>query len=376
MLTPEQLDTIPDEMDQMFRELDDYIVSRYAKVISEAGEITEEALWLEQRAELLGLAVEDIQMEVARVLDLSDESIHELFGDVAFTSADADRKRFESAGLDAKRITDSEFLSQYVEAAYKQTNGQFKNFGKTMGFVENGKVTNLYDYMMHELDQTQMLVSTGVVDYNTAIRNAVNKISQNGVSVMMYDSGYRMNIASAARMITLTGVNQMSRWLNDGICDELGLDLVEVSAHAGARPSHQEWQGEIYSRSGLSAVYPDLVESTGLGSVDGLCGANCRHNYYGYYEGSPRTYTKEQLANIDPDPFEYEGREYTYYEANQRMRYMERQMRKTQRRKAGYREANLEDDYHASAIKLRRQENEYIKFSKAANTRPRFELVN
>ena len=245
-----------------------------------------------------------------------------------------------------------------------------------MGFVEGGKVTNLYDYMMHELDKTQMMVSTGVTDYNTAIKNAVNKMSQRGVSVMMYDSGYCMNISSAARMITLTGVNQMSRWLNDGICDELGLDLVEVTAHAGARPSHREWQGEIYSRSGRSNEYPDLVESTGLGSVDGLCGANCRHNYYGYYDGSPRAYTKEQLENIDPDPIEYEGREYTFYEANQRMRYMERQMRKTQRRKSGYKEAGLDDDYQASAIKLRRQENEYIKFAKASKTRPRFELVN
>ena len=112
---------------------------------------------------------------------------------------------------------------------------------------------------------------------------------------------------------------------------------------------------------------------TRLGQVDGLCGANCRHNFYGYLEGMPRTWSDGELANIDPPPFKYGGKEYTYYEAGQRMRYMERQIRKTKREAVGYEAAGLDDDFTAASIKLNRQKQEYRKFAKASKIRPKWE---
>lgn len=373
MLTPEQLDTIPDRMDALYREFDENVIRIYANTIKTAGKVTEDAEWIEIRAEAVGLAKEDLQKETARILELSDDEIHKLFGDVAFTSADADRERFESEGLSAERITKHDFLSQYIEAAWKQTLGEFENIGATTGFVIDGKFMDFTKALYKELDMVQLQVSHGILDYNTAIKQSVKRVVSHGVSTIYYESGYKMNIASAARMITLTGVNQMARQMNEGICDELGLDLVEVTAHAGARPSHKEWQGQIYSRSGKSNKYPPLVESTGLGNVDGLCGANCRHNYYGYFDGSSRAYSDDDLKNIDPPPFTYNDREYTYYEATQRMRYMERQMRKVKREKCAYEEAEMQGDIDACNIKLGRMEVEYSKFSNAAGISPRYE---
>lgn len=376
MLTPDQLDAIPDSLEALFAELDEFIVKDFARRVAKVGAISETAEWLKFRAEEIGLAEQELQKEVARVLKLSDERIKELFGDVAFTSADADKTRFESAGLSAERITESEFLQQYISAAYEQTMNEFRNFGRSMGFVTDGKgFRNLTDFYTEQLDLAQMQVSNGVTDYESAIRRIVKEASAKGVQVVNYESGYHMNLTSAARMVTLTGVNQMARLMNEGICDELGLDLVEVTAHAGARPTHQVWQGQIYSRSGKSKKYPDLVESTGLGQVDGLCGAYCRHNYYGYYEGSPRAYSEADLANIDPSPFMYKGREYTYYEATQKMRAMERQIRKTKRQQIMFAEAGekFDDDFTSSAIRLRLQKDEYKRFARKANIRTRFE---
>ena len=373
MLTPEQLDSIPDSFEAMFSELDEYIVKDFARRVSKAGKVTDTAEWIAIRAKEIGLAEEELQKEVARVMKLSDKEIKDLFGDVAFTSAEADRTRFESAGLNAERIASSDFLQAYIEAAYKQTKGEFKNLGQSIGFVVDGKFMSLTDFYTEQLDLAQMKVSTGVADYNTAIRQAVKQAASNGIQVMNYESGYRMSIGPASRMIVLTGVNQMAMQLNDGICDELGLDLVEVTAHAGARPSHQVWQGLIFSRSGKSKEYPDLVESTGLGDPGGLCGANCRHNYYGWFPGCSRAYTANELKNIDPPPTTYNGREYTYYEATQHMRYMERQMRKTKRELLAYEQAELDDDFTSASIKLRRQRDEYKKFAKSADISPRFE---
>ena len=151
------------------------------------------------------------------------------------------------------------------------------------------------------------------------------------------------------------------------------MTLVEVTAHPGARPSHQLWQGRVYSRSGKSKKYENLYAATRLGEVDGLCGANCRHNYYGYVEGSPRAWSDEELENIDPPPFMYGGKKYTYYEAGQRMRYMERQIRKTKREAVGYEAAGLDDDFTAASIKLNRQRQEYRRFARASGIRPKWE---
>ena len=373
MLTPEELSLIPDSFDGLFQQLDEYIIKDYARMAAKAGKVTDTAEWMRARAEQIGLSEEEIQKETARILNMSQEDIEQIFEDAAFTSAEADVSRFASAGLSAERIATSAFLGKYIKAAIKQTNGSLENLTGTFGVVSDHGAEDLTTFYRRTLDFAQLQVSNGVVDYNTAIRNAIKALAAKGIQQIDYESGHHMNIASAARMCILTGVNQLARHMNDAICDELGLDLVEVTAHAGARPSHKTWQGQIYSRSGKSKKYEDLYAATRLGEVDGLCGANCRHNYYGYLEGTPRAWSDEELANIDPPPFKYDGKEYTYYEAGQRMRYMERQIRKTKREAVGYEAAGLDDDFTAASIKLNRQRQEYKKFAKASKIRPKWE---
>lgn len=373
MLTPEELDLIPDSFDGLFQQLDEYIIQDYARRVAKAGKVTDTAEWLSIRAEQIGLSKEEIQKETARILNMSQEDIERIFEDAAFTSAEADVNRFTSVGLPAERIAESAFLEKYIKAAIEQTNRALENITGTLGVVTGQEAEELTAFYRRMLDFAQLQVSNGILDYNTAVRNAVKTLAAKGIQQINYDSGYHMNIASAARRCVLTGVNQLAQHMNDAVCDELDLDLVEVTAHAGARPSHQTWQGQIYSRSGKSKKYENLYEVTRLGEVDGLCGANCRHNYYGYYEGSPRAWSDEALANIDPPPFEYNGKEYSYYEAGQRMRYMERQIRKTKREAVGYEAAGLEDDFTAASIKLNRQRQEYRKFSKASKIRPKWE---
>lgn len=373
MLTPEELDLLPDGTDGFFQSLDEYIIRDYAKKAAKAGKIVDADEWLKIRAEELRISEEDIRKEADRILKLSQKEIEGLLKDAAASAADADMVRFVGAGLAAERIAEKSFRENYVKAAIKQTNGSLKNITGTLGTATAYGTENLTDYYRRTLDAVQMQVSSGIVDYNTAVRTVVKNLVAKGVQHIDYKSGRRMNIASAARMCVLTGASRMSRHMSDAVCDELELDLVEVTAHAGARPSHQVWQGRIYSRSGESKKYPGLQEATRLGEADGLYGVNCRHSYFGYYDGSPRTWTDEELANIDPPPFEYDGKEYTYYEAGQHMRYMERQIRKTKREAVGAEAAGLENDFIAASIKLNRQKEEYKKFSKASGMRPKWE---
>ena len=94
----------------------------------------------------------------------------------------------------------------------------------------------------------------------------------------------------------------------------------------GARPSHQPWEGRVWTKE-------ELVSVCGLGDVAGLCGANCYHDYLPFIPGvSVRTYTDEQLQEMiveENTPKEYYGKQYTTYEALQEQRRREREIRAT-----------------------------------------------
>ena len=132
-------------------------------------------------------------------------------------------------------------------------------------------------------------------------------------------------------MNVLTGVNQTASAATMDDCDALGCDLVETSAHIGARPSHEAWQGKVFSLSGSSNKYPPF-SVCGLGTIDGICGINCRHSYYPYFEGMEKHYTTDDLDEMAKQTVTYDGKEITRYDAEEKLRYMERNVRKYKRR--------------------------------------------
>lgn len=98
--------------------------------------------------------------------------------------------------------------------------------------------------------------------------------------------------------------------------------------------------------------------------------ANCRHSFWPYIEGvSERAYTDEELESMKPEnrpKIKFEGREYDDYQATQKQRQIERTIRKIKRRKAAFEAAGLTEDAQAANSKLRRLNEKYRRFSKAA----------
>lgn len=119
--------------------------------------------------------------------------------------------------------------------------------------------------------------------------------------------------------------------------EEMDCEFVEVTAHEGARPTHAVWQSRFYHRGGAVVQdgerYEDFEAATGYGTGPGLCGWNCRHNFYPFYPGiSVRNYTDERLAELDARNIPYGGGLYTRYEITQMQRALERRVRKYKRR--------------------------------------------
>ena len=173
-----------------------------------------------------------------------------------------------------------------------------------------------------------MDIKSGAFDYSTVLNRTIAEMTRSGLRYIDYDSGHRDRVNVAARRAVLTGFRQVQAKINEQVAADLNIDQYEVSYHVGARPTHQPWQGKVWTMQQLIIV-------CGLGEVTGLCGANCYHDYKVFPPGSVRTYTDEQLEQMNKEENtlrEYHGKQYTTYEALQQQRKIEREMRAQRQR--------------------------------------------
>lgn len=182
-----------------------------------------------------------------------------------------------------------------------------------------------------------------------------------GVETVDYKSGVKTSVDAALRRHAVTQWNQARNDVLFSRMDEYGLDLVMVSSHFGARPSHALWQGRVYSRSGKGGkLYPPLVQSTGYGTVGGLCGANCRHTMTPYIPGVSKRqdakFAKEQKAAGKTSDEQYAD--------TQRLRAMERRIRALKREVAVGESQGL--DMAAQRSALRAAQKKASDFCKSA----------
>ena len=181
------------------------------------------------------------------------------------------------------------------------------------------------------------------------------------VETVDYKSGAKTSVDAALRRHAVTQWNQARNDVLFSRMDEYGLDLVMVSSHFGARPSHAVWQGRVYSRSGKGGkLYPPLAQSTGYGTVGGLCGANCKHTMTPYVPGASKKqdtkFAKEQKAAGKTSDEQYAD--------TQRLRAMERRIRALKREVAVGESQNL--DMAAQRSALRAAQKRAADFCKAA----------
>ena len=377
-LTPKQLQNIPENIVQLYRDLEEFIIDDIARRIAKTGQLTETAKWQLERAK--DLSMDNIEKEILKTLELSNKEVEETLKQSALTSVQAESKIYEEAVKKQIKIKGNSNLEKLLEAAIKQTKGELKNISQSLGFAQiiNGKIVykDIAKFYQDSVDLALMQVNSGVLNSNEAIKQAVKKLADSGLRTIDYENGWSNRVDVAVRRAVVTGSNQMCHKMTELTMKELECEFVETTAHAGARPDHQEWQGQVFCYKGKSDKYPDFVSSTGYGTGEGLAGYNCRHSFSPFFPGiSKRAYSEEHLNNIDPEPFEYDGKTYTYYEALQHQRKLETNIRQKKRELIGYNAAGLKDDFNNSSILLNRLKSEYKSFSNAGDLAVRNDLM-
>lgn len=380
-ITPEYLKTAPDPIADLYLSLEETVIRDICRRFKLSGTATNSAIEQIKILKRRGYDQEEIEEVIAKTLNMSREELDKLFGEAVERN-----KQYYGGVFDKVQLLDADVdmldAQSEIDAIYAQTAGEFKNITQSLGFAirDQGEIKFLPIAETYQkiLDDAELEVWSGAVDYNTAIKNAVKRLADSGLQTMVdYASGWHNRVDVAARRAIMTGITQISRQYSESAAETLETPYREVTAHVGARDkpgpspwsSHKEWQGKVYSVK-EGDKYPSIYRVCGLGFVDGLTGANCRHLYYPFVDGvSERTWTDEQLKNIDPPPFEYQGKEYTAYEATQKQRQIETAIRQAKRDCLVYKESGLELDYTDASIKLKRLRAEYKSFSAVAGLR-------
>ena len=374
---PSLLEALPEEIAELFRGLEDTLLADICSRLKTgtAGETTV----LDIKAlRSHGIDLKEIEKAISETSGISEKKLKKLLEEVVEKN-----QQYYNEVITLADVTKPEALvnAADIDAIKRQTLQEMRNITRTMAFVVDAGRTIIKPQkaLTWALDAALLQVQSGAVSYNTAIANAVKQLADSGLRMVDYESGRSDQVDVAARRAVMTGVNQINQKYAEQSTEYLETDLVETSAHIGARnignvpENHEMWQGKWYRWSEKpqtsTGEYPDFIETTGYGTGAGLGGWNCRHTFYPVVEGvSEATYSQADLDAMKGEnrKFKFEGQEYDGYTATQEQRSIERTIRKLKREETAYNAAGLRDKELAVSIRIKRLSAKYKAFSRAA----------
>ena len=372
MLSDYQKEQLSAEIIPMFQELEQDTIQDIARRLRKSKRWTESAELQAKALESLGYSPSEIQ---TRVLDKlhADKDFIEMLNENTLEHKKLVRERIRETVDSAQahgdkiigRAGDMSFaddvafwktkgqnlksspaLKQISAESSKRLEHELKSLTHSTGFKFIGAPVSVDQAFNRSMDKAVMNVASGAFSSEQAVEQVVSDLEKSGLRYVNYASGITRGIDVAAHLAVRTTLNQMAADISMSNAEQLGTDLVEVSSHGGARDgdghaNHAGWQGKVYSISGkahpkeskrLGYKILSLEAVTGYPhDPAGLCGYNCKHTFYPFIEGISDPTPIEK----DPEPVKVDGRIYTFYQATQHQRRLERELREFKRQYLG-----------------------------------------
>lgn len=250
---PEILDALPEELAELYRGLEDTLLMEICSRLKLRDELNEVTVQDIKALRSHGIDLKEIEKAIRKTSGISETKLNKLLDDVVERN-----QKYYTELIDLAHIMQPETLLDAAEVAAirAQTLDTFRNLTASMGFLVDAGRTMLppAKAYQHALDAAEMMIQSGAISYNEAIKRSVKELADSGIKVVDYESGHRDQIDVAARRAVMTGVNALNQKYAEQSMEYLGSDLVEVSAHAGARDkdgpngweAHTKWQGRVF----------------------------------------------------------------------------------------------------------------------------------
>lgn len=251
--TPELLDALPEELTEPFRGLELKLLEEICSRIKVADQLNEVTVQDIRALRAHGIDLDEIKKAISKATDTGADKLDKLLDDVVERN-----QKYYTEMVDLAQVTAPERFADErdVAAIRRQTLGAYKNITGSMGFlvVQGGRLTFLEPARAYQwaLDSAELQIQSGAISYNQAIASAVRQLADSGIKTVDYESGHVDSVDVAVRRAVMSGINALNQRYREQSMDYLETDLVEVTAHLGARNTgtgfvnHESWQGGIY----------------------------------------------------------------------------------------------------------------------------------
>lgn len=340
MLRPQQVEDYAQRCAAAFDELELNILTDMARRIAKANYMTEGAEWQAERAKALGASRKHLADRMERLMADAAPHVAVIFAQAMLEAEEQDNRFYRAAGQqEPEGIGTSAVAQQIAQSGYRRTMNTLYNLTQTRALMGNHNLpVAVQNQLARILDQGHMGAVTGAFGYDQIVRQGIKELAAEGVDAITYPSSHTDKLEVVVLRAMRTGINQTAMDISRNNALTMGVDIMELTAHGGARTgdgqadftNHSWWQGKLVSLSGQPGYL--TLDDIGYGDVRGFAGANCRHNWHPFWPGiSKPAYTQEMLDDYNAPKFPYNGQMLTEEQADRRQRTLERQIRRWKR---------------------------------------------
>jgi hypothetical protein len=365
----ENLNQAIDTLMQRFEEVNQFFIDKVADQILTIGQLNPTSINRITIMTEMGANINEISQRLALATSMSLRDLFKIY-QVALDDTYTD-PRFEKALQNQPLSTEAKTrITQYTQAVSVQTAQTIKNLSNTTAISQPYSAA---------IDKAVLAVSSGLTDYQSATREAVQEIGYSGMPVT-YQSGYRRRLDTAIRQNIIDGANQIAQNCSIMMGEDLGYDAFEISAHARSAPDHEPIQGRVF----LKADFDNIQNGRPFRDIDGTMYRairrpigewNCMHIAMSFStKYSTRRYTDNQLRQWAADNKQgctIEGKHYSIYEAGQLMREIETEIRRQKDVAVAAQRVNDDTLRQQCQKKINALSRKYNEVAKASNITPR-----
>ena len=394
MLNDQVIEQLTEEIIRRIERVNTFTLKKIGEVLAEIGDIPPSRAYDLAMILKYGGDYEKIVKELAKVTNLNEKEILDIFEKVAKKNLAFAQQFYEYRGIDYIPYEKNIALQEQVRAIAKITQDTYRNLSNTLGFVrtKNGKkvFTPLAQVYQEAIDDSVTALIQGKEAFNSAMTKAVRELSASGIKTIEWESGYHRRLDSSVRMNLRGALRDFSMTLQQQFGEEFGADGVEISVHENPAPDHAEVQGHQFSNEEFDKFQNNQDSKDYKGKLftaeyhghdrRSIGQLNCYHYIFNVVLGvSKPLYTDSKLKEINDKNekgFKLDGKHYTNYQGLQLQRKLETAIRKQKDRQIMAKASKDEEEELLATQKLTYLTNKYFELCKKSGLKSKVERLN
>ena len=308
----------PEEIAQYFREMEEYLFKSMSRNLSrhEAWEAEEGFEWVQWQAE----QINGLRAFREEVMDIVNATYDKASPDMERLLKDAYHEAEERAQIDLSKSSKHTYRQQFFGTPPKMRS-LVETLLNDVSETRYAVINRMNNGMLGIIQRADLFAQSGTMTLQQAVDMAAKDFVSAGLNCVEYSNGARVGIDSYLEMALRTSARDAAMIAEGTKRQEWGEFLVVSNVINTTCPACMKWQGKVLIDDINSNGKPDGKHiRLSVAKANGFLHPNCRHKPYTYIEGVTPIPSKPDKAKTKEQ-----------YEAEQKQRYYERNIRKYKR---------------------------------------------